>query len=133
GAAGGVVGVEILALVSLGVGPGSVPPGLLEVSEPDVELDEGFAADVVHAGSAVSFVGMRLNQACLSEVAKVLADGRLGAVDAPGKLGDRAGVVSEFPNDRLPDGIVEQVECARPGRWAEAAVVRMHAFSGMHF
>lgn len=111
---------------------GPLPPGLLKISQPGVEFDEGFAADVVDACSAVVLVRVRFDEAGVAEVAEVFADGWLAAVDAVGEVGDGAGLVGEFPDDRLPDGVAEQFERAEPGRRERVAVARVHALSGMH-
>jgi len=104
----------------------------LEVVHPGVKFDEGFAADVVEASSAVVFVGTGFDQPGLAEVAEVLADGRLAALDAAGEFGDCAWLVGEFPDDRLPDRVCEQVESAHGWRRQRVAVARMHAVFGMH-
>jgi hypothetical protein len=62
----------------------------------------------------------------------VFADCRLAALDAAGELGDSAGLVGEFPDDRLPHRVCEQVERTDGWRRQRPTVARMHAVFGMH-
>ena len=107
----------MFVVVAVGGGvAGALPPGLLEVLEPGVELVEGFAADVVDASATVGLIWAGFDEACFAQLAEVFADRRLGLVDSVGEVGDRAGLVGELPDDRLPDRVCEQLERAGSGR-----------------
>ena len=79
---------------------GPRPPLALDVLDPELELDEGFAADVVKATAPIARVRVGLDESCFSEDAEVFADPWLGLPEPAGEVRDGARLVGEFPDER---------------------------------
>lgn len=112
GAAGGVVGVQALGLVAVGVGGAGVAaqPVALEGVDPGSQEDELVAADVVDAGAAVVGVAVGFYEPGGAQDRQVFADEWLACVEGVGERGRGAWFVRERPHDPLAQLVAEEVE-----------------------
>lgn len=109
----------------------ALPPDLLEVSKPEVELDQGFTTDVVDAGTGIVARAAGFDEAGIAQLAQVFADQRLGLFEAPSEFADGARLVGEFPDDPAPDRAREGVECGQLLERFRGVTAILHVVSGM--
>lgn len=137
GAAGGVVGVQALGLVVVGVGWDGVAaqPVALESVDPGAQEAELVAADVVDAGAAVVRVAVGFYEPGDTEDRQVFADERLAGAEGAGKRCRGAWFVRERPHDPLAQLVAEEVEGRQLGGCGPAvgvAFLRSAAVMDLH-